>query len=126
MDKPSRNRENPAAKKAKDNMRLRKVSYNSSEKGSRKIAPMIKTSANRKIRRTASSTLENQDELSAASISAQLVRRDRTWGSFNAAERREERRVERAILDETAGHGPKGRRRALGICPVPKTEKREK
>lgn len=104
----------PASEKAKDNARQRKIVSNSSDKASRRNAPLIKIRANRKIRRAdhvllGSMTSDNEEE--AQAIAPQHKVKARTWGSMNAAKRRAERREEINALNETAGQLPKGRRR---------------
>lgn len=79
----------PAAKKARDNARQRKIATNSSDKASRRNAPRIKAAANRKIRRADKQAIDPELEASADQINLEHQRKLKHWGSDNAAEHRE-------------------------------------
>jgi hypothetical protein len=105
----------PVKAKARDNARQRKIVSNSSDKASRKNAPLIKARTHRVVRRIDREALVNADAEAVPPADAERVKdraKHQLWGSFNAAERREWRAAERMLLDKTAGTGPKGRRRS--------------
>ncbi len=101
----------PAAEKARDRKRQRKITANSSDKAARRNAPRIKAVANRQVRRADRQALADQPE-DVASRPDGLHTRPRHWGTENAAQRRAERQAERAWLDDNPVEDLKGRGRA--------------
>ncbi|MFQ6553333.1 hypothetical protein AAD018_013430 [Aestuariibius insulae] len=115
IDKKDRARGlDPAKRKEKDDARQRKIMANSSDKAARKHARTIKAIENRRVRRTGKVdlTLAEYSEENADALRLSHRCKDRHWGTKNAATHRAHRSEERALLDETAGQTPSGRRRA--------------
>jgi hypothetical protein len=100
----------PAAEKARDNARQRKLASNDSDKAARKHIRRTKAQANRKLRRLDKAALAQADE-DAAGTRVELKTRARAWGSHNAANQRARRDEERAFLDQTPVTGLRGRLR---------------
>ncbi len=101
-DRPPRD---PGRKKARDTGRQRKIMTNSSDKASRRNAPVIKAMANRRIRRTDRQALAEPEaiEESADRIRQDHKRKARHWGSVNAATHRTERAEAQRIYRENGG-----------------------
>lgn len=93
----------PAAEKARDLGRQRKIAANSSDKAARRHARTIKAMENRKIRRNDRQMLDETLEDSADQLSAEHARKHRHWGTENAAERRAAQSDRRAHYQQVGG-----------------------
>ncbi|MFK7937814.1 MAG: hypothetical protein AB8B82_00425 [Roseovarius sp.] len=93
----------PAAEKARDLKRQRKIAANSSDKAARRHARTIKAMENRKIRRGDRQALDETLEDSADQLNIDHMRKHRHWGSDNAAERRDGQADRQAHFREVGG-----------------------
>jgi hypothetical protein len=111
---PGRSRQiSPQEKKRLSLERDRRNTYGESDKGPRKIIPLQKAKANRTVRSKDKSALRRDDDSADSVLKKALKQRWRKVPDGKLGDVIAQQLNEREYLRRTAGHGPKGRKRAF-------------
>ena len=114
MREPKRKRLSPRQKKLLSLKKDRRNAYGESDKGSKRIVPLKKKLANRKVRRADQVNVIRDAENADAKLAATLKSRWRKLPDARLGEVIAGQLRERNFLRRTTGQGPRGRARYAG------------